>query len=133
MKARSPAMRNTGNTGEKSVPNQSQANRSPKRGTQVQNSTPTASLAPASPVTDPTTKTVRYASTVHVRLTWELPVPVKNPKGCTISYRFTTTPADISFGLFFRDVNGAESTLVRFFPFVLYIDLLLLFVILACL
>ena len=68
--------------------------------------------APPSPVTDPTSRVVRYAATTHVRLVWELPVAVKNPKGCTIAYRFTTTPGDISFGLSFRDASGTESTLV---------------------
>ena len=38
-------------------------------------------------------------------------MPIKFYKGCAISYRFTTTPADISFGLYFRDANGNESTL----------------------
>jgi len=111
-----------------------QINKSPVRRATVAGSTPTPTpespVAPPSPVIDPTSKTVRYAQTVNVRLTWELPVQVKNPKGCTIAYRFTTTPADISFGLYFRDANGTESTLVSglvghmgrrlVFPFPLY-------------
>jgi len=60
---------------------------------------------------DPANKSVRYASTVSVRLTWELAVPVKESKDCIISYRFTTTPGDIGFGLFYRETNGTESTL----------------------
>ena len=55
------------------------------------------------------TTTLRYSSTISVRLTWELPIKV--PRNCAVSYRFTTSPADISFGLVFCDATGTESTL----------------------
>lgn len=64
-----------------------------------------------SPAVDSRTKSIRFNATVNVRLTFEVPVQIKNPYGCTVSYRFTTTPSDISFGLYFRDVDGNESTL----------------------
>ena len=116
-KARTPSARaSTTPMADGSVTNQ-QVSKTPVRGTigaSTNGAAPEAPMVPQSPTTDPINKTVRYSSTVHVRLTWELPVPVKNPKGCTIAYRFTTQPSDISFGLFFRDVNGNESTLVSY-------------------
>lgn len=66
-------------------------------------------LSPAKVSQNDENFTTRYSNTLTCRLTWELPVKVT--RGCAVSYRFTTSPADISFGLMFCDLAGVESTL----------------------
>ena len=57
----------------------------------------------------PSSPPVIYNATINVRNDFILPIPVSSD--CSVSYKFTTKPKDISFGLIFRTFSGDEIVL----------------------